>query len=226
MGPTDVQQPLDERRIKRIRARNNMEGRFKEMRDTPELGSRLLLWGDVVERIGAETPVALLEFGVFEGRSIRFWSTNFIAPETRIHGFDSFTGLPEDWTGKMVKGTFSTGGSTPIVDDPRVDFHRGWIQNTLPPFIKSFETAPGQALVVHIDVDLYSAALFIISTLWHYVDSYYIIFDEFGVDENLAFMDFLTAYPIDFEFYSHTFNQQYNLPQQVFGRITRTVYAV
>src|SRR5208282_2854043 len=49
----------------------------------------------------------LLEFGVAGGTSIRH-----IASSTRslVHGFDSFEGLPEDWSGRHEpKGAYSTG---------------------------------------------------------------------------------------------------------------------
>ena len=38
-----------------------------------------------------------LEFGVFEGRSMRWWSRNLSEPGAKLVGFDSFEGLPEDW---------------------------------------------------------------------------------------------------------------------------------
>ena len=126
----------------------------------------------------------------------------------------------------MVKGTFSTHGTIPNIDDKRVEFHVGWIQNTLPPFIQSMRAEPGNAILVHIDVDLYSAALFILTTLWHFIDKCYVVFDEFGVDENLAFADFLTAYPADVRFFNHTFNPKFRGPQQVFCNVQRKEYAI
>ena len=39
--------------------------------------------------------VLYLEFGVFRGRTIRYWSRKLRHPETRLHGFDSFEGLPD-----------------------------------------------------------------------------------------------------------------------------------
>ena len=45
-----------------------------------------------------------LEFGVFSGTSINFFSENI---NKNIYGFDSFEGLKEDWLGTSVtKGTF------------------------------------------------------------------------------------------------------------------------
>lgn len=225
MSDVALRVSVPERQLARFRALSNIKGRFKSVRDTPQAPDRFALWARAVELIGAEAPITLLEFGVFEGRSTRFWAERFKAPDTRIHGFDSFEGLPEDWSGKMVQGTFSTEGAAPDIADPRVAFHRGWIQNTLPPFLKSERFDPAHKLVVHIDVDLYSAALFVMTTLWHYVDEYFVIFDEFGVDENLALADFIAAYPVELEFFGHTFSKQFNLPQQVFGRVRNVEYA-
>ena len=45
-----------------------------------------------------------LEFGVYKGRSIKY--TSKLIQKSRIYGFDSFSGLPETWRGRITKGTF------------------------------------------------------------------------------------------------------------------------
>jgi hypothetical protein len=217
---------VPERQIQRSRAMGNLKTRFPSVRDTPTAPNRQALWARACEHIGTDAPVVVLDFGVYEGRSTRFWLEHFKNPACEMVGFDSFIGLPEDWTGKMVKGTFSTEGAIPRIDDPRVSFQVGWIQNTLPPFLKSFRLQEGKKLFVHIDIDLYSAALFILTTLWHHFDEFHVMFDEFGVDENLALADFTAAYPVDLAFFGHTYSQKYSLPQQVFGHIRKTAYEV
>ena len=216
--------PIRERQLRRIEALHNLKTRFSKVRQTPLAADRFGLWRSAIAEIGPSAPHLVLDFGVYQGRSTRFWADGFTHPDTRIHGFDSFEGLPEDWAGKMVKGTFSTGGAMPEIDDSRVAFHKGWIQNTLPPFLRSEQFDRNASLVVHIDIDLYSAALFILSTMWHFSDRYFIILDEFGVDENLALADFASAFPVEIEFFGHTFDEKTGLPQQVFGRVTRTTY--
>jgi predicted O-methyltransferase YrrM len=99
----------------------------------------------------ASRPGLFLELGVFSGKSI--W---VIAQRTSsaVHGFDSFEGLPEDWTGnKDPKGQYSTGGRLPDVP-ANVRLYRGWFADTLPPFLQAH---PDDIAFMHIDCDLYSS---------------------------------------------------------------------
>jgi hypothetical protein len=65
----------------------------------------------------------VLEFGVWTGRSINIIAEK-VGSSRRVHGFDSFEGLPEDWIGNYVKGTFNTGGKFPKVCS-NVILHKG-----------------------------------------------------------------------------------------------------
>jgi len=103
-------------------------------------------------RITGDHPL-YLEFGVFEGRSMRWWASHLTAPGARLVGFDSFEGLPDDWHPGIGAGHFAT-GQPPAIDDPRVSFEVGWFDQTLP----GFDVPPHDQLVVNIDCDLYSSA--------------------------------------------------------------------
>jgi O-methyltransferase len=140
-------------------------------------------------------PIDYLEFGVFEGNSMRTWSQLNASPETRFFGFDSFEGLPEDWTADRPKSSFTTSGKTPNIADPRVQFIVGWFQNSLPLFLQSYK--PKNRLLVHIDSDLYSSSLYCLTSLNHLMPSRtIIIFDEFYdvLHEYRALNDYAAAY--------------------------------
>ena len=56
-----------------------------------------------------------LEFGVFKGKSINFFSKYV----KKIYGFDSFEGLREHWAGALnaPKGTFNLDKKIPALND-------------------------------------------------------------------------------------------------------------
>jgi hypothetical protein len=67
---------------------------------------------DLVAAELADRDVLYLEFGVHHGASIRYWSHLLRNPKSRLHGFDSFHGLPHDWTLEgHERGYFSTNGA-------------------------------------------------------------------------------------------------------------------
>jgi hypothetical protein len=172
-----------------------------------------------------DVPLTYLEFGVFRGRSISRISQRFRHPDAQFFGFDSFEGLPEAWVlpwNTMAPGTFSTGGSEPLASDSRIQFVKGWFQNTLPPFLKRTDVGFSNPVLVHYDADLYSATLFILSTLWHGISDYYFIFDEFMEHEIIALYDFSQAFPVEITFLSQTNAGGY--PNQMFGRIRRVPF--
>src|ERR1700677_4417473 len=71
---------------------------------------------------GGADPFDYLEFGVYKGYSLRVWANLNRNSASRLFGFDSFEGLPEDWVASKPKGTFTTGGKAPDIGDRRVDF--------------------------------------------------------------------------------------------------------
>jgi hypothetical protein len=143
-------------------------------------------------------PVTYLEFGVFEGESIKMIASLNDLPESRFIGFDSFNGLPETWF-KVKKGGFDADGKIPVVSDKRISFVKGLFQDTLPEFLKSFKI--GYPLLVMLDADLYSSTLFVLTILnSFFTKETVIIFDEFNdpLGEFRAFSDFIKAYNKDF----------------------------
>lgn len=118
-----------------------------------------------------------LEFGVFKGTSINYFGNR--KPEWQFHGFDSFEGLPEQWSPKHDKGHFSLDGRFPSVP-ANVTLHKGFFEDSLPAFIAE-NMKPGDNLAfLHIDSDLYSSA----KTIFHHLAPFFragtvILFDEY-----------------------------------------------
>ncbi len=111
--------------------------------------SNMALLSFALERIGEGL---ILEFGVDRGASIRH-----IAAKTsrRVHGFDSFEGLPSAGAGTTwTKGQFNRRGQLPAVP-ANVSLHKGWFSDTIPPFIAK---NPSPVAFAHIDCDLYDSA--------------------------------------------------------------------
>jgi O-methyltransferase len=139
------------------------------------------------------TAVDYLEFGVFRGESLRLWCRLNQNVGSRFYGFDSFEGLPEDWNAEKPAGTFRT--DIPAIDDERCQLVKGLFQTSLYPFLDRFR--PTGRLVVHIDCDLYSSALFCLAALNSWlVPGSIVIFDEFYDLENEfgAFRDWSRAF--------------------------------
>ena len=135
---------------------------------------------------------------MYQGYTIKYWSTINSNPNSRFYGFDSFEGLPEDWSGAFVrvpKGTFNTEGVVPEIEDPRVSFHKGWFQTSLPLFLHTYQSR--NRLLVHCDADLYTSTLYVLCTLHNrFKPGSLIIFDEFSgaTDEFRAFTDYSSSF--------------------------------
>ncbi|WP_433784961.1 class I SAM-dependent methyltransferase [Actinomycetospora sp. CA-101289] len=91
-----------------------------------------------------------LEFGVYTGSTLRAIAD--ARGDGRVHGFDSFQGLPEDWRAGFAAGTFAT--EPPEV--PGAELVIGWFADTLPAFL---DAHPGPVDLVHLDADLYSSTV-------------------------------------------------------------------
>jgi len=145
-------------------------------------------------------PIDYLEFGVASGIAFKWWVEKNINPETKFYGFDVFTGLPEDF-GVMHKHHYDTGGTTPKIDDARVTFIKGLFQDSLPGFLENYKS--DKRKVIHMDADLYTSTLFVLTKLLPLLKKDdIIIFDEFGVPthEFKAFTEIVSAYKLNYEF--------------------------
>ncbi len=178
--------------------------------DYPIFETRFQMYDHINNEVLANKAIDYLEFGVFQGESIRYFSQLNTDPESRFSGFDTFEGLPEDWVefSRTVKSeTFSTDGNIPDISDDRVNFIKGLFQDTLPGFLERF--SPEHQLVIHNDSDLYSATLYVLTLMNDYIASdTIVIFDEFYsvMDEFRALIDYCSAYMRDYEVLAATSN--------------------
>jgi hypothetical protein len=159
--------------------------------------SRFDLYRHLNNEFGGNGPIDYLEFGVYQGSAIRFWTELNGHPDSRFFGFDTFEGLPEDWkffTQVIPRGTWDAGGKPPDIGDTRVRFIKGIFQESLPPFLTTF--TPLNPLVINCDADLYSSTLYLLASLNHLlVPGHCVIFDEFStVYEFKAFRDFAASF--------------------------------
>eukprot|EP00531_Pseudo-nitzschia_arenysensis_P006922 CAMPEP_0116121056 /NCGR_PEP_ID=MMETSP0329-20121206/3499_1 /TAXON_ID=697910 /ORGANISM="Pseudo-nitzschia arenysensis, Strain B593" /LENGTH=458 /DNA_ID=CAMNT_0003614855 /DNA_START=51 /DNA_END=1430 /DNA_ORIENTATION=+ len=118
----------------------------------------------------------LCEFGVGSGKSMRM--TQEILPlDIEMHGFDTFTGLPQAW-GSEPAGAYSTGGVVPSIAS-NVYFHKGLFSDTLSPFLNSLGDEAYVAYA-NIDCDLYTSTLDILEALHgRIVEGTILVFDEY-----------------------------------------------
>lgn len=160
--------------------------------DAPTVRGRTQVFQAVADEV-ADEQVLYLEFGVFQGASLRWWSRALRHHGSELHGFDSFEGLPETFDAHSYpQGTFNVGGQPPKIDDRRVHFHVGLFENTLPRFV----VPDHERLVITLDADLYSATKLVLDHLAPVIRPGTVLyFDELSrVDhEPAAFADFMAA---------------------------------
>lgn len=172
-----------------------VKGWVKGQSGVPVLSGRLALYRFIEGEYLKGEAINYLEFGVYEGASMRAWSAINVNTASRFVGFDSFSGLPEDWNATTKKGSFDVAGVAPKVDDSRISFVEGWFQSTLPKFLEGFRN--DRRLVVNNDCDLYSSTAYCLAKLDAIIGpGTIIIFDEFSsaLNEFRAWNDYLRSF--------------------------------
>ncbi len=148
------------------------------------------------------SKIIYLEFGVAGGESFKWWLNENKDNSSCFYGFDTFEGLPENWGVLFKKGDMNYEESQ--MQDKRAKFIKGLFQDTLFSFIQDNKDYlnSNTRKVIHMDADLYSSTIFVLSQLYPYLKSGDIIlFDEFNVPlhEFKAFKEFTEAFYIKLE---------------------------
>ena len=163
-------------------------------------GDRFKLHSFVFANENLNNAINYFEFGVADGNSLKWWVSNNINKDSRFFGFDTFTGLPEDF-GVMKKIDYDRNGNFPTINDYRCSFIAGMFQDSMPGFFRTFDFT--KRSVFHLDADLYSSTLYVLSFLaFKLKKGDILIFDEFGVPthEFRAFSDFISSYQMKFQY--------------------------
>ena len=126
------------------------------------LKHRESLWERMAAELDGADAVHGVEFGVAWGYASAWWLRRLPSPALRWDGFDRFTGLPRAWRG-YESGQFDAGGSTPAIDDARVSWHVGDVEDRLGDL--SLDRRDGERLVVLFDLDIYEPSL----AAWNHV---------------------------------------------------------
>jgi hypothetical protein len=186
----------------------------------------------------------LLDLGVWIG-----WSTRLIsdACDRTVYGFDTFSGLVEDWQvddqAVIKRGAFSlseplakrfirdTGVSLhdglPEALGRKVQFIRGSTYETLAPFLADRPATPIR--LFHMDLDTYESCLHALETCKdHFVEGSILVFDEYLVTngEMRAFYEFQSQYELEWRYRAWGLEIWEMNVEMVAGRWKRAAYHV
>jgi tetratricopeptide (TPR) repeat protein len=125
------------------------------------------------------TSKPFYEFGVWRASSFKYLIKVF----KKGYGFDTFTGLPEEWdVGDHIEkeGTYTSDGNVPKIKGG--EFIIGKFEDTLPVF---FSESRPMASVINFDADLYSSTICALNFSKSVMDKDTIlIFDELIINES------------------------------------------
>ncbi|ONI73436.1 hypothetical protein ALI144C_41960 [Actinosynnema sp. ALI-1.44] len=158
-----------------------------------------------------------LEFGVWQGTTLKIIATDRVGDGEDVYGFDSFEGLPEDWRSGFPAGHFTVDG---LPDVPGAELVVGWFDDTLPGFL---DEHPGVVDFLHVDGDLYSSAKTVLDLVGPRLrEGSVILFDEFfnfpgwQNHEYKAWMEYVERTGIEFTYEGYTWNNE-----QVIVKVTK-----
>lgn len=115
------------------------------------VASREELWELMARRLGP-APVRGFEFGVAWGYGTGWWLSRLRDDRLRWDGFDRFTGLPRQWR-NLDRGHFDADGLPPALDDPRVRWHVGDVEDRIADL--DLTRSEGEQFLVIFDLDVF-----------------------------------------------------------------------
>jgi hypothetical protein len=122
------------------------------------------LWAELARRMSPARPWHGIEFGVAWGYSTGWWLERLPhTPGSTWDGFDRFTGLPRAWR-EHDEGMFDAGGVPPAIDDPRLAWHVGDVEETVSG-LDPARVADGGRFVL-FDLDIYEPTV----AAWRFVE--------------------------------------------------------
>ncbi|HTW68181.1 MAG TPA: class I SAM-dependent methyltransferase [Bryobacteraceae bacterium] len=189
------------REMKRLALEETVSYARKHMRSAVGMESSREVLASALRQV--TLPGYYLEFGVYKGGTIRFIADT-VGSAQPVHGFDSFHGLQEAWSGDPFK--FDLQGRLPKV--PRnVTLHAGFFADTLPVWMAEH---PGPVSFIHVDSDLYEPARCIFEHLEERIQpGTIIVFDEYfnypnwQAHEFRAFQEFVERRQVKYEYLAY-----------------------
>jgi hypothetical protein len=200
--------------IRRILSYSILKSEFKGLKDVEVFKDRKDIWDKAMNQLD-QKAITYIEFGVFKGESISYFSETNSHEDSIFIGLDSFEGLSEAWGGNAV-GFFSTDGVIPESSDSRVKFIKGLFIESWPSLYPMLRNKSN--LLVHFDADLYSSTIYALTKMDLLGQVYIAVFDEFLPDEVRALSDYLVSYGATVQFLAMQKWRGY--PQVVLCRIT------
>jgi predicted O-methyltransferase YrrM len=189
------------REMKRIALEESVQYAREQMRTAIGVESAREVLASALREVAIQGRY--LEFGVFKGGTITYIAKQ-LPPSTIVHGFDSFAGLSESWSGDTSR--FDAGGRLPRVPG-NVVLHQGYFSDTLPLWIADH---PGPVAFLHIDCDLYSSTRCIFQNLQDRIEpGTVIVFDEYFNYPNWqdhefrAFQEFVASHEVRYQYLAY-----------------------
>ena len=159
------------------------------------------IWDYSINEIKKKKSGYCLEFGVYKGTSINYFSQSL--KDFNFIGFDSFEGLAEEWKGSYQQaGHFSVGGKIPRVNH-NCELIKGFFDQKISQKVETLN----QVEFVHIDCDTYPSTKIVLREIEAVLKpGLLILFDDYigypgwRFGEHLAFKEFAEEKNISFEY--------------------------